>query len=253
MSAALTRRGFRVFLEDRPAGQAAHEGRLRLIEEIPDFVLLVAPDAPGWLTDEPRTARNEIARALATGRNVVRVLLPGEARLPPRDLPPDLVALSKSEAVTYDPMRPLESAATLAHHLSSDGTVDDRRLMRRAKWLFCAAALILLGGIALQEIPALLQRWSRPTLLSPVPRFALYWAGVGQRAGGGRASAFPLAEETAVTASDRLRLMFSTTADGFAYVVRRNARGEVSVLFPTDALRGASHVKAGEAVFRPGG
>jgi hypothetical protein len=40
LSAGLTRRGFRVFYEDRLPGHGPDLRRLKLIEETPDFVLL---------------------------------------------------------------------------------------------------------------------------------------------------------------------------------------------------------------------
>ena len=46
-------------------------------------------------------------------------------------------------------------------------------------------------------------------------------------------------------AGDRLRVLVSPSADGYAYVLARNTLGEVSVLFPAAAMRGASRVRAG--------
>lgn len=253
LAAVLARRGFRVFLEDRTAGPGPDPRRLRLIGDLPDFVLLLTAGAADALASPGDPVHDETARALGAGRNVVPVLARDAARPSPSRLPSDLSALSATGAIAWDATAEAESAALLAHRLASDGTVDDRRLMRRFKQLLVAAALILVGGVALQEIPAMLERWSRPALLDPVPPFALYWSGFGQRLEGGRWVDFAIANDTAVTGGDQVRLVFGTSADGHAYVVSRNARGEVAVLFPPDAIRGASRVTAGEQYVAPVG
>lgn len=247
---ALERRGFRVLLDDREPGDAAARPQLAVIAEIPDFVIVLAPGSPSGGAMDPRI-REKIDRAIETERNIVR-LVAGRLAVD-RGAVPDagFAALSHTQAVVYDAARPRESFALLAHHLSSDGTVDERRTMRRAKRFFWAAGVILLAGIALQEVPRFLERWSRPRLLDPVPPFALYWSAVGQRQEPSGWVAFPVRGTTALQPGDQLRLMFATSADGYAYVVSRNARGQVSILFPTDTVRGASRVKAGEQHVAP--
>ena len=42
---------------------------------------------------------------------------------------------------------------------------------------------------------------------------------------------------------DRFRVQFSPSAEGYAYVIVRNSRGELSVLFPAATMRGASRVR----------
>ncbi len=247
VAAGLARRGFRVYFEPRPPGPPPDPDRLALIEQIPDFVLVTPP--PGDRGLDPRL-HTEVARALQAGRNVVRV---EDAALVPADLPPDLAPLAAVHTVACDRERPGESIARLAHCLSSEGTVDDRRVMRRARRLFLLAGLLLLGGIALQEVPALLERWSRPRLRDPVPPFALYWSAAGQRLEAGRWVRFPVTDAAAVRPGDRIRLTFSTSADGYAYVVSRTAGGEVAVLFPPASVRRASRVEAGQQQVAPVG
>lgn len=244
VAAALQRRGFRVSLH---YGRADETQRLLpLVEQAPDFVLVTVAGAGTW----PDTVRTTVTRALETQRNIVCVMPSGGEGLP-ADLPPSLAPLSRADRVRLDEAHPAESTALLAHRLSSEGTVDERRLMRRARRIFLAAALVLLAGVALQEIPRLLERWSRPTLQSPVAPFAVYWTGIGQRVEAGRTVAYPLADGASVTGGDRLRLAFATSADGYAYVLARNAHGDVSLLFPSEAVRGASRVKAEERHVAP--
>jgi hypothetical protein len=57
----------------------------------------------------------------------------------------------------------------------------------------------------------------------------------------------------AVEDGARLRLAFSPSADGFAYVVSRDALGDVRVLFPSEVLAGASAVRAGTLYQAPVG
>lgn len=253
VAAALTARGFHVFLQERQPGGASRENpRLDLIREVPDFVLVGTPPVAGAPGDEDGAVRIEVAEALKTKRNIIRVdAVRSDGAGSARELSGDLAPLAAAHLIAYDPARPAESIALLAHRLSSDGTVDDRRLMRRVRNLFVAAAVILVVGIALQEIPALLERWSQPRLREAVPPFALYWSAVGQRPEADRWLSFPVADRTVVSNGDQLRVVFSTSADGFAYVLARSARGEVAVLFPTDTVRGASRVKAGEQHWAP--
>jgi hypothetical protein len=250
LAEGLRGRGFRVFPSG--GGQAGETAGNRpvTIEEVGDFVLVMGPGESAGSPPWDGRASDEVAEALRTRRNVVRLVAAG-AEAAAREASGSVQGLGVTPKVIFDPSRPNESIALVAHHLSSDSTVDERRTGRRARRLFWAAALILLGGIALQEVPRFLARWSAPRLLAPVPPFALFWTGIGQRPGGGTWSEFPLNETTAVAPGDQLRIVFSTSADGFAYVVARASDGSVSMLFPTDAVRGASRVRAGDQHVAP--
>lgn len=249
-AAALTRRGFRVLLDDGERETAPPDARqLALIAATPDFVLVTMADGGEQAMDE--RVRDQVRHAVAHERNVVRFVAPPPPSEAPAATTDNLGLNVRAQSVKYDDERPNESFALLAHHLSSDGTVDERRTMRRAKRFFWAAALILLAGIALQEIPILFERWSRPRLLAPVPPFALNWVAIGQRQAPAGWESFPVTGTTALRPGDQLRVVFSTSADGSAYVISRDVRGNVSVLFPTDTVRGASRVKAGEQHVAP--
>lgn len=250
ISAYLTRAGFRVFLEDRPQSGGSLDGRLELIDEIPDFVFLSTPVSLAALSDSSHPVHREVARALATGRNIVRVAradAPGAAV----DVPPDLAALGGQQALTYDPDRLAESLAILRHSLSSDTTASDRRLMRGAKRWFLFAALFALVGVSLQIVPPLIKAWTRPRPLPPVAPLTLYWASFGQRQSNGSWAEFPLAQGTRVSGGDQIRVAFSPSADGFAYVIARDSQGRVSVLFPAETVKGASRVRAGRVYGAP--
>ena len=244
VAAGLTRRGFRVFSDADQPSQLSAEQRRAVIGQAPDFVLIVAASGA---VERVEDLRLDVSHAFATQRNVVRLATTESAEAGRRArLSAVDPRLHRSEEVRYDPARAQESIAQLSHRLSSDAVLEDRRIMRRSKRFFWAAALILATGIALQEIPRLLERWSRLRLLSPVPPFALYWAAAAQRMGPGGWAFNPASNPVAVTRGDRVTLVFSTSADGHAYVVCRDVRGGVTVLFPTEALRGASRVRARE-------
>jgi hypothetical protein len=249
----LAARGFRVFPAKAAPAVRADPGRLALIEATPDFLVLLPPETVESLASDNDAVSAEVRCAVQTRRNIVQVKLPGAVSDAGERSLDDLFALRRSQSVVYEESRRAESIATIAHRLSSDGTVDERRLMRRSKALFWIAGLILLAGIALQEVPRILEEWSRPRLLAPIPPFALSWAGIGQRLEAGRLVMFPLGPETSVSKGDRLRLVFSPSADGHAYVVSRSASGDVAVLFPTDVVRGASLVEAGKLYYAPVG
>jgi hypothetical protein len=251
ISAGLARKGFRV--ADGSGGAAAADaGRLRQIEQTPDFVVVLTPETLEALASEDDPIRAAVSHALAHRRNVVQVRGPGAVSERAEDAAAALFALRNPPVVEYNPARRAESIALIGHRLSSDATVDERRLMRRSKRLFALAGAILLTGVALQEVPRLIERWTRPRLLSPIAPFALYWAGFGL-SGGGDGRTFPVGRQVEMKAGDQLRLVFSPSADGHAYVVSRNVRGDVAVLFPTDAVRGASRVLGGRTYFAPVG
>ena len=251
---ALRERGFRVFPPE-PAPPATHAdlARLAAIDAAPDFIVLLPPASLATLADENDGVSHEVRHAVHARRNIVQVRVAAEAGEDAERALDRLFALRPSQSVLFDDSRARESVAMIAHRLSSDGTVDERRVMRRSKRLFWIAGLILLAGVALQEVPRLLEHWSRPRLLSAIPPFAVSWAGVGQRLEAGRWTEFSVAGDTPVSKGDQLRLVFSPSADGHAYVIFRTGAGDVAVLFPTDTVRGASRVAAGRIYVAPVG
>jgi hypothetical protein len=249
VSDGLARRGFRVRHDDPGPDTPGEQLRLTPPDDIPDVVLVTsAPAAPdAW----EASVGEVLGRALTTRRNVVLFADAASPALTAQRLPADLAPLAAAPAIAYDPSRPSESIALLAHRLSSEGTVADRRLMRRAKRLFLFAGLLLLAGVALQEVPRLLERWGRPRLLDPVPAFTVYWSAIGQRLEAGRWVSFPVVDGTRVAPGDRLRVMLRPSGDGHAYVLTRHADGSLVVLFPPGGVRGASRVKAGRLQSAP--
>jgi hypothetical protein len=253
IAGGLRGRGFGVFPMEQAPAAAADPARLAAIDAAPDFVVLLPPETLATLASDNDAVAAEVRHAVQRRRNIVQVRLTGEVGEAAERALNGLFALRPSQSVVFDESRARESVAMIAHRLSSDGTVDERRVMRRSKRLFCVAGVILLAGIALQEVPRLIQDWSRPRLLSPIPPFAVSWAGIGQRLESGRWTDFPLGTDTPVSAGDQLHLVFSPSADGHAYVISRNASGEIAVLFPTDTVRGASRVEAGKEYVAPVG
>jgi len=167
--------------------------------------------------------------------------------------PPASPRLAPWQRITYDPGRRRESIAVLGYRLLSSSDVEERRLMQTAKQAFIAVGLILLAVVATKAVPALIDLWSRPTPKPPLPPFSVYSCAFGQRLEADRWAAFTPGEGGAVSGGDQVRLVFTPSADGFAYVVSKDVRGDVSVLYPTVTMRGASRVRAGTVYEVPAG
>ncbi len=227
--------------------------RLRAIDDAPDFVVVLSAETLPHLADPDDGVRAEVAYALRRGRIVVPVCLPGVS-VPKADaLPDDIRALASQPVVRFDPNKMRTSVALVAHSLSSDAEVEERRLAKRARVAGWIVATIFAGVVASFAVPAVYRLVTAPRPKPPLPPFSVSWMGVGQRAVEGRAVAFDVVEQTAVQPGDRLKLMFSPSAKGFAYVVARAASGEVTVLFPAQTIRGASAVEAGRVYEVPPG
>jgi hypothetical protein len=135
--------------------------------------------------------------------------------------------------------------------LSSDAAVDERRLMRQAKRVVVTVGLAILAVTGIEIARALPRMLSRPIDTRPLPPLTLYWSGFGQRLDNGRWVEFTLQDGSPVFSGDQFRLAFSPSADGFAYVLTRDLRGEISVLFPALAIEADSRVRAGEVYEAP--
>lgn len=253
VAAGLTRLGFRVFVGNRVPGAAPDEQRLRLIEDIPDFVLLSSPDAGDEGARDPDPLRIEIAHAFETGRNVLVMADPGHSDPLADARPPGVPPLPPWQRIAYNSGRGRESIALLGHRLLSSSDIEDRRLMRTAKQAFIAAGLVFLAVIAIKAVPALIDLWTRPTPKPPLPPFSIYSCTFGQRLEADRWAAFTPGDGSAVSSGDQVRLVFTPSADGFAYVVSKDVRGDVSVLYPAVTVRGASRVRAGTVYEVPAG
>ena len=250
-AAYLRRAGFRVFLPDRSPAEAPDDRRLTLAETIPDFLLLLTPATVEALGDPGSRVYTETARAVATSRNVVLVAA-SDAPAPTDGMfPPTLAALRGRKALAYDPDRLAESLSIVQHSLSSETTVNDRHLMRRTKRQFIGVAVFVLAAASLQIVPALVRRLTQPKPLPPVAPFSLYWAAFAERVEPAGATGFPIVDGVSLAGGDHLTVAFSPSADGFAYVVARDTRGRVSVLFPGEAVKGASRVRAGRTYRAP--
>jgi len=249
----LAGRGFRVFFEPLEDDEALHRS-LRVVEETPDLIVVVTPGALDAGRDPGDPLRRLLAHGLATERNIVPLLAAPEGELRAQELPPGLEPLARLLPVSYlEGVGHNAAMSTLAHRLSSETGLDDRRVERRFKRWLLGAFAVLLVGFALQTVPLLIKAWTRPRPKPPLAPFALYWAGFGQRVEAGRSISFDPAPGTRVSGGDQLRFVFSPSADGFAYVVARDARGGIAVLFPPEGLAGASRVKAGQVYEAPAG
>ncbi len=251
--AYLTRAGFHVRVGEPPNGGGAAPFDLALVEETPDFILLLTPATKAALADRAHAVHALVARALSANRNVVCVEetsgRPGASFKEPEEL----AGLAAQQRVGYDPDRLAESLSILQHSLSSETTVNERHDMRRTRRWFIFAALFVLAGFSWQTVPLVIKALRQPRPLPPVAPFTLYWTSFAERTDGGAPAEFPLAPGAVVSGGDRVRIAFSPSADGFAYVIAKDARGRVSVLFPTDYIKGASRVRAGQSYFAPTG
>jgi hypothetical protein len=247
--AYLARAGFRVWFE--PAAERPAADRLALVESTSDFILFLPSPAFDASSGSGSQWHAEVLAALATGRNVVRVSVAGDPAWTADGVPPGLDGLAAQQALTYDPDRLAESLSLIQHSLSTDTIVNDRHMMRRTKRWFLFAALFVFVGFSAQTVPILIEAWKRPRPLPPVAPMALYWSGFAERDVGGRGEEISLVPGAGVKGGDRLRVAFTTSADGFAYVVGKDVRGRVWVLFPAESLRNASRVRAGRTYHAP--
>ncbi len=251
VAAYLTREGFHVRMGASAGRAVAGPSDLAAVDETPDFILLLTPATRAALADRGHAVHVEVARALSTNRNVVRVEEIASRSRANIGSSGELAGLADQQRVTYDPDRLAESLSILRHSLSSDTTVNERHDLRRTRRWFIFAALFVLAGFSWQTVPLLIKAWRQPKPLPPVAPFMLYWAGFAERTENGAAVEFPLESGAVVSGGERVRIVFSPSADGFAYVIAKDARGRVSVLFPTEILKGASRVKAGKVYDAP--
>ena len=123
--------------------------------------------------------------------------------------------------------------------------------MRRVKRAAVAVALFLAVAVALRAVPAMVTYGTGRRRRLPAPLHRLL---VGRRSAmqHGESTAFPITDGSAVGGGDQIRVMFSTGSDGHAYVVARDSRGGLSMLFPGATVRGASLVRAGARHDAPG-
>ena len=244
VSAALTERRFHVVDERRLTGTLPDEERLKLIEQAPDFVLLLTPGCLDSAQGASARLLEEITHAFKTERNIVPVFAPGFDGQSLAQMQADLPSLLKREPVAFNPDNTTESIARIAHMLASDTTVAERRDLGRAKWLLSAVTVGLVAVFVITTVQLILRMRPRFVEPPPLPPLALLWTGFGQRLEAGRWVEFPVQENTEVLPGDQIRLAFRLNGDGHAYVLSRNLRNEITVLFPFLAIYPKSEVLA---------
>jgi hypothetical protein len=251
VAAYLTRAGFHVRMDRGTSGIGTDASILALIDETPDFILLLTPATMSALADRRHSVHAEVARAVSADRNIVCVIDATAAPGGSFEGTGGLAGLSGQRRVTYDPDRLAESMSILQHSLSSEPTVNERHDMRGTRRWFIFAALFMLAGFSWQTVPMVIKAWRQPQPLPPVAPFTVYWASFAERVENGVPVEFLLQPGVVVSGGERVRIAFSPSADGYAYVIGRDAWGRVSVLFPTDQLKGASRVRARQAYAAP--
>jgi hypothetical protein len=248
VSAGLARRGFHVF--PGPGG-ATDESLRTIIEDTPDFVLLLTPHSLDRCADEGDRMRLEIAHAIRTERNLVPVSAPGFVRPQDEALPADIASFDRRGGVPYSVRASEESIARIAHRLSSDAAVDERHVMREAKWVGSFVGLVLLALVAIAVASVASKMFGPRIDVRPLPPLSLYWSAFGQRFDAGRWTECAVQDGSRLVSGDQVRVMFSASADGYAYVLSKDLRGEVKVLFPSAALAAASRVRLGQVYQAP--
>ena len=251
VAAYLARAGFHVRMGGVVVDAGPEASGPELVDESPDFILLLTPATVGALADRTHAVHAEVAHALSTKRNIVCVIDEAAASGAGLDGGSDLNGLADQRRVNYNPDRLAESLSILQHSLSSEPTVNERHDMRRTRRWFIFAALFVLAGFSWQTVPILIKAWRQPKPLPPVAPFTLYWTSFAERVEGGVPVEFQLQPGVALAGGELVRIAFSPSADGFAYVIGKDSRGRVSVLFPTDVVKGASRVRAGQVYGAP--
>jgi hypothetical protein len=235
------------------AAEGNDRDRHAAIEASADAIVLLTPGAETALIDPASRLHHDVQAALRGGCVIVPVRWPGVS-LPAADrLPGAFRVLRTQPSLTFDPDKPRASLQRVAHALSSDAEVADRRLMRRATRLAWLTAVILLTTVASFVVPAVYRWATTPPPKPPLAPYALHWTGFLQALGPATDGVSGLTDGSAVPAGSRVALVFATSADGHAYVFGRTRAGDVEVLFPAQAMRGASRVRAGVANRVPAG
>ena len=249
IAAGLARRGFRVF-EGADAAGGAEADRRRIIDQIPDFVVVLAPDSVDACADGRDPGCVDLAHAIETDRNIVPVHLPAFAPPSETTLPPALAALDKRQPIPYSARAGADSIARIAHRLSSDAAVGERDMLRQAKWVGSFVTLVLVALVAVAAIGIASKMFARRIDVRPLPPLVLHWSVFGQRLENGAWTEYAV-KDGAQARGSQVRVAFSPSADGYAYVIGRDARGDVEVLFPTRSLKAESRVKAGQVYQAP--
>ncbi len=245
ISNGLAARGFR--LVTARSADATVDPVNQAIEDVPDFVLLLTPGCLDVSNPADPFIR-EIARAIETRRNIVPVSVNRDVL--PESLPPQLEPLRLRPLVYFNGNREAESLALIAHRLSSEASINERHVLRGWKRLGAVAALLLTAAVALalaRTLPGMVGRYRASR---PLPPMVLYWGSFGQRLVSGAWLEVPV-KDGDIAPGDEIRLMFSPSADGYAYVMAQDGSGDVSALFPGRALKGASRVNAGRMYTAP--
>ena len=95
IQSSLEARGVHCFLD------VSEAGLLEQIAQIPNFIVVLPPGALDRCQETQDSLRREISQAVATGRNIIPVRLPGFNF--PQDLPEDLQDLPRYHSVEYAP------------------------------------------------------------------------------------------------------------------------------------------------------
>jgi hypothetical protein len=250
VAAGLARRGFRVF--DAGHSPVETDGRrLEIIGETPDLVVILTRDSLDRLRSRAGRMHDDLSHALATDRNIVPVYGPGVTPAGEGDIAPGFEWLQKRQPVTFSARAGEQSVAHVAQRLSSHATVDDRKMFREAKWIGSFVGVVLVALVAIAAVGIASRMLVRRIDVRPLPPLVLRWSAFVQRNDNGRWREVVVRDGGPMSAGDQLRLAFSPSADGYAYVFGRDLRGEVHVLFPSRALKAESRVVAGRVYEAP--
>jgi hypothetical protein len=244
--AALTRRGYRVFMDVRELAAGPFDAALKAsLERATNVVVLLTPGCLERCASPGDWLRQEISLALSGGGNVVPLRTENFVIPKAEELPEDISRLAMHNCVTYVHEHSDASLNKLC------GMLRPSPRMRRRRW---TTGSVVVGAVLL----ALLVGWfaSRPrdsagTPVGPnsasatrLPPLALYWYGFGQRMQDGAWREFAVQDGMTMHDGDQFRLVFSPSADCYAYVLAVDPAGQTSVLFPNEAIRQSNQCQA---------
>src|SRR4051794_20000889 len=144
ISEGLVRRGLDVFIDRKDLAAGEFEDKiLAEIKSRPHFVVVMKAGSLKGIERPGDWMHREIAKALATGRNIVPVLMDGFTL--PSQLPPDIEQLQRYNSITIPPGYSEEALDRLAEWL---------RPSRLRSWLIAAIAAVIVLAVTITLLVA---------------------------------------------------------------------------------------------------
>jgi hypothetical protein len=247
---ALTRKGFRVFLDVRDL-TAGHfdTALLKRIDQCKDFILLLSPGSLDRCNNEGDWLRREIKHAIELKKNLIPVTSSKFVFPAANQLPDDLSQLPRYQCCTYDHQFSDASISRLTSMLTSKPRAIKRSSLAVAILILCSLIAAASWYFLSRSESSQAHKRSDATVL-PI---ALYWHAFGQRLEAGGWREFIVQDGSTLYSGDQFRLVFSPSQDCYAYVIALNADTTTSVLFPNEAIQTDNRVRGGVSYEIPDG